>query len=73
MLRICVVACLAATAFAGTKVASKIDGLTRRLTISAREQLRQLSDVGGDAPGLVAGERCAHVYAPARLLRVGFE
>ena len=34
---------------------------------------QQLGDVGGDAPGLVAGERCAHVYAPARLLRVGFE
>jgi hypothetical protein len=37
------------------------------------QQLGQLGDVGGDAPRLVAGERCAHVYAPARLLRAGFE
>ena len=32
-----------------------------------------LGDVRRDAPRLVAGEQCAHVYAPARLLRVGFE
>ena len=35
--------------------------------------IKQLGDVGSDAPGLVKGERFAYVYAPARLLRVDFE
>ena len=37
------------------------------------QQFRQLCNVRRDAAGLVAGERCTDVYAPARLLRVGFE
>jgi hypothetical protein len=41
------------------------------LSCFRRSTSGSLADIGGDAPGLVAGER--YVYAPARLLRVGFE
>jgi hypothetical protein len=32
--------------------------LRRIRSLTAPQQLRQLGDVGGDAPGLVAGEQC---------------
>ena len=49
-------------------------GQRRPLVVSSfisREQLRQLGDVGGDAPGLVAGEELGLGAASRFLLEIG--